>query len=130
MMIDSAFIFICLSDLSSANSIAELHITQRQQEEHYRDYHKDHVLHTTSSNCKLASCQPQNLTRMSMSTNDSSLRKSGNHTVLPCPPQPEGPCAARRVSCMDEFPLLQAKNWGYPLLVYGTPPEPGGVIPP
>jgi hypothetical protein len=35
-------------DLSSANSIAELHITQRQQEERYRDHNKDQVLHTTS----------------------------------------------------------------------------------
>jgi hypothetical protein len=35
--------------LSSANSIAEFHIGQRQQEERYRDHDKDHVLHTTSS---------------------------------------------------------------------------------
>jgi len=42
MMIDSAFILI----LSSANSIAELHITERQHEEDYRNHHKDHVLHT------------------------------------------------------------------------------------
>src|ERR1700733_15101662 len=37
------------SDSSSANSIAELHVTDRQHEKRDRDYHKDQVLHTTSS---------------------------------------------------------------------------------
>jgi hypothetical protein len=50
MMIDSAFIIdLASGDLSSTNSIAKLHITKRQHEEHYRDHDKDHVLHTTSS---------------------------------------------------------------------------------
>ena len=51
MMIDSAFIMIYLRRFASANSIAELHITQRQQEERYRYHDKDHVLHATSFKC-------------------------------------------------------------------------------
>jgi hypothetical protein len=49
-MIDSAFIMDLPPAIwSSANSIAELHITERQQEESYRNHNKDHVLHTISS---------------------------------------------------------------------------------
>jgi hypothetical protein len=33
--------------ISSVNSIAELHISKRQQEERYRDDNKNHVLHRT-----------------------------------------------------------------------------------
>jgi hypothetical protein len=47
MTIDSAFIMIYLRRFASANAIAELHVTQRQQEERYRDRDKDHVLHGT-----------------------------------------------------------------------------------
>src|SRR5580692_10695939 len=59
--------------------------------------------------------QPQNLTMMSMSTRCSSLRRSGNHTLLPCAPQ--AVCAALSVNAPDVFPSLQAKNWGDPLFV-------------
>ena len=42
---------IYLRRFASANSIAELHITQRQQEERYRYHDKDHVLHAISFKC-------------------------------------------------------------------------------
>jgi hypothetical protein len=37
------------------DSIAELHIAQRQQEERYRDDDEDQVLHGTSSKCEVRS---------------------------------------------------------------------------
>ena len=65
---------------------------------------------------------------ISMSIKDSSRRRSGNQTVLFWAPQ--AVCAALRLVAPDVFPSLQAKNCGEPLFVYGTPFEPGGVIPP
>lgn len=120
MTIDSAFIRIASDDFFSTNTIAELHISDRQQEKRYRNHNKDQIEHTTSSKCKLILATidnpiVQNFTMISMSTSDSSRRRSGNHTVLPCAPQ--AVCAPLRVKEPDVFPSLHAKNCGEPLLV-------------
>jgi hypothetical protein len=44
----SIHIDLASGDPASANSIAELDITKRQQEERYRDHDKDQVLHGAS----------------------------------------------------------------------------------
>ena len=87
---DSAFITI-----SSTDAVAEMDVAQRQREERNRNHDKDQVLQANTSNYDLLTYllpitignKHQNFTMMSRSINDSLRRKSGNHTLLPCPPQ-------------------------------------------
>src|ERR1700692_766348 len=86
MTIDSAFIMITSGGLSSANSIAELHVADGEQKECHCDRQKNRVLHRSFPPVDFS--EDQNLTSIERSSRFSSFTKSG---VNPGTTEPSGP---------------------------------------
>ena len=133
--------------LRSQHGVYEIHQQRRANDQH-NDRSKTHIRlnararrkpHMRATPQRIKSSPPeisspasqtssQNLTMISMSINCSSLRRSGNHTVLPCAPQ--AVCAPLRVNDPDVLPSLQAKNSWIPIVGIRHSAEPGGVTAP